>query len=236
MRGALVALLGGTFGYLVATQLVFPASAAPTGFTEVPDVGGMPVTEASQTFADAGLTVAVIDSLLHPNAAAGSVLGQSPLPGQMADATTEVRLTISAGAQQLPVPEVVGVQLVQATDLLGASGFGFQVDTVESEEPRGEVVSSDPGVGSMVTVPSQISLEVSAGPPPIPMPQLVGMDEEDARSALDSLGLEVGDIEERFRFGLDQGKVVEQEPAPGVTVDVGSSVRLVVGRRGGGAL
>lgn len=234
IRGVGLGLLGLVMGYLIATQFVFPAAAAPTGFQTLPDLRGMDAVEAEVTLGEAGLEVRVVDTLLHPSSEAGTVIGQSPLPGQLADASTEVRLTVSAGAQRLPVPEVVGVSLGQAVDLLGASGFGFQADTVESDEPSGRVVASEPAPGGLLAVPGTVSLQVSAGPPPVTMPQLVGLDEEEARTRLDSLGLELTDVQERFRFGLDQGEVIEQEPAAGVTLDVGSAVRLVVGRRGGG--
>jgi len=232
-RGALVGFVGLLLGYVFATQIIFPAAAAPTGFSKMPDLRGHTMVEALADLDELGLSVASTDSLLHPSAPAGTVLGQTPLPEQLADASTEVRLTLSTGTQQLAVPEVVGVSLSQAVDLLGASGFGFTVDTVESDELQGQVVASDPSEGELLGIPGQVALQVSAGPPPVEMPRLVGMDEADARATLDSLGLEVSGVEERFRFGLDQGAVIEQEPAAGVTVDVGSSVRLVVGRRGG---
>jgi beta-lactam-binding protein with PASTA domain len=46
------------------------------------------------------------------------------------------------------------------------------------------------------------------------------------------LGLVVREVEEVFRFGRDQGIVVEQEPAGGTELERGAAVRLAVGRRG----
>jgi beta-lactam-binding protein with PASTA domain len=70
------------------------------------------------------------------------------------------------------------------------------------------------------------------GPPEFEMPLLLGLSEEQARSVLDSLGLILSEVETRFRFGRDQGLVVEQEPPASATIQEGASVRLVVGRRG----
>ena len=42
----------------------------------------------------------------------------------------------------------------------------------------------------------------------------------------------VADVEEVFRFGRDQGLVVEQDPASEMELLRGSPVRLKVGRRG----
>nr|NIP58296.1 PASTA domain-containing protein [Gemmatimonadota bacterium]NIR78694.1 PASTA domain-containing protein [Gemmatimonadota bacterium]NIT87333.1 PASTA domain-containing protein [Gemmatimonadota bacterium]NIU31177.1 PASTA domain-containing protein [Gemmatimonadota bacterium]NIU35899.1 PASTA domain-containing protein [Gemmatimonadota bacterium] len=63
-------------------------------------------------------------------------------------------------------------------------------------------------------------------------PVLLGMSEEEALDAVDSLGLVAAEIATRFRFGLDQGVVVEQEPPAGEMVERGSAVRIVVGARG----
>jgi beta-lactam-binding protein with PASTA domain len=67
----------------------------------------------------------------------------------------------------------------------------------------------------------------------VEMPDLLGLQEEQALMALDSIGLLVPEVETRFRFGLDQGSVIEQEPAPETMVEQGSAVRIVVAREGG---
>ena len=64
------------------------------------------------------------------------------------------------------------------------------------------------------------------------MPALAGLAEEEALVLLDSLGLMVGEIETRFRFGFNQGEVLEHFPPPDSLVAEGTEVRLVIGRRG----
>lgn len=91
----------------------------------------------------------------------------------------------------------------------------------------------DPEPGMLAVVPLEVRLTVSMGPPMVEMPLLLGMPEEQARSILDSLGMLVGEVDERFRFGRDQGLIVEQEPPASTLVQKGTAVRLVVGRRGG---
>ena len=46
-----------------------------------------------------------------------------------------------------------------------------------------------------------------------------------------SLGLVVAETAEVFRFGRDQGIVVEQEPAVDTELERGAEIRLSVGRR-----
>jgi serine/threonine-protein kinase len=118
--------------------------------------------------------------------------------------------------------------------VLETSGFLVSVDTAESEIERGRVIEVFPPVDSVIPLPSEVRLLVSTGPPVIVMPFVLGLPEEEARMLLDSLGLVVEEVEEVFRFGRDQGIVVQQEPASDMELERGSGVRLQVGRRGSG--
>ena len=64
------------------------------------------------------------------------------------------------------------------------------------------------------------------------MPNVLGLEQAEAELLLEELGLTISDVEEVFRFGRDQGIVVEQEPASDAQLRRGSAVRLSVGRRG----
>jgi serine/threonine-protein kinase len=184
------------------------------------------------TLSALGLVLGSIDSLAHPSVQAGAIVGQSPLPGQLYVAGDTVRIALSTGPERRPVPDVLRLQGKWARTILETSGFVVTVDSVESEDPRGNVVEMLPEAGTAATIPMEVRISLSMGPPEFEMPLLLGLPEEQARSILDSLGLLLVDVETRFRFGRDQGLVVEQEPPSGTRVQEGSDVRLVVGRRG----
>jgi serine/threonine-protein kinase len=227
-------VVGWLFGYVLATQVLFPAPPPPGDLFDVPDVRGLGIASASERLAGAGLELGLTDSLQHPTVAAGLVLGQSPLPGQVARPETPVRVTVSTGPQMRAVPDVLRLDEARARVVLETSGFVVNVVSTQAEEARGSVVQISPGPGSVVALPAEIRLVVSAGPPVVPMPLVLGLEQAEAESVLDSLGLVVADVEEVFRFGRDQGIVVEQEPAADTELRRGSGVRLKVGRRGAG--
>ena len=226
--------VGWLFGYVLATQVVFPAPPPPGDLFDVPDLRGLGIASASERLAGAGLELGVTDSLQHPTVAAGLVLGQSPLPGQVARPDMPVRVTVSMGPQSRAVPDVLGLDEASARVVLETSGFVVNVVSTQAEAPRGSVIQISPRPGSTVDLPAEISLVVSAGPPVVSMPLVLGLERAAAESMLDSLGLVVSDVEEVFRFGRDQGIVVEQEPTAETELRRGSSVRLKVGRRGAG--
>jgi serine/threonine-protein kinase len=229
--GLAVGIVGFGGGYLFATRVLYPVPLPPGDLITVPDLRGMGVADALADLVAAGLYPGLIDSLHHPRARAGEILGQSPLPGQLSLVGDTVRLAISLGPEHRPVPDVMRMRGDRAATVLEASGFTVRIDSVPSDLPRGSVVALTPIAGTQVTLPREVGLRISLGPPMVEVPLLLGLDEEEALETLRSVGLVIGEVSTRFRFGLDQGKVVEQEPLPGAMVEQGSTVRLVVGQR-----
>lgn len=231
--GLVVLLLGGGGGYLYATQVVFPGAERNVAeWVAVPDLRGTSLVEASSLLEGQGFQMGRVDSIQHPEALQGVLVGQTPLPGQLLDPGGQVEVTLSLGPERRPVPDVTRLRADRAMTVLRTTGFEVTVDSVEADEPEGRVVATDPPSGFEVTLPAEIRIDVSLGPPLVTLPDLVGMMEERARIVLDSLGLAVGEVESRFRFGFSQGEVVEQFPSAGEEVSRGSPVRLVVGGRG----
>ncbi|MGD2122973.1 MAG: PASTA domain-containing protein [Gemmatimonadota bacterium] len=229
---AVLALLGFGGGYLISTRVVYPEPPPPGDLSTVPRLLGELPSQVSDTLRSLGLSLRPVDSLNHPGIPEGGIVGQSPLAGQLALVGDTILVTLSKGPEERPVPDVLALDAGRARTILETSGFVVTLDSVRSDDPRGEVVGMTPEAGTEATIPMEVNLAVSMGPPEFEMPLLLGLPEEDAAAVLDSLGLVVGEVETRFRFGRDQGLVVEQAPPAGSMIQEGSSVRLVVGRRG----
>lgn len=231
LRGTvlLAAMFG--LGYVVATRALFPVPAPPPDLLGVPDLIGLDLEDAVGRAEAAGLALGAVDSMYHPSAATGSILGQSPLPGQLALPGAAIEFAISLGPEHRAVPDMIGQREQRARVLLGANGFSVAVEAVEDEEPAGEVVAMEPEAGTGVTLPFEVRLAISLGPPVVEMPFLLGQSEEEALLLLDSLGLFVTEIQLDAIRGIDPGVVIEQDPPPASTVELGSDVRLVIGDR-----
>lgn len=224
-----IALAGGLAGYQTTVVFFFPPRETAAFLGRVPDVRGMTNAAALQTLESSGFKAGGIDSLHHPQAPRGAVVGQSPLPGPTASWGAEVRLAVSTGPLVRLVPDVTRLSADRAVAVLAAAGLEVTADTLESFDPAGRVLAIDPPPGESVSVPSSVRVRVSRGPPTFAMPDLTGMDEARALAALDSLGLVASEVDRRYSL-LNQGAVFGQTPAPGESVTHGQAASLVVGQ------
>ena len=234
----MVLILAGTglgIGYAVSTTWLFPSPEPPPSLQGVPELRGGPIAGALALLADSGLTAGRVDSIRHPVAPAGSVLGQNPLPGRTALPGAEVRVTMSMGPEIRSVPDVTRLRGGRAVATLEAGGFVVRVDTVQSDSPAGRILAIDPPPGTETTMPGSVRLEVSMGPPTFPMPNLLGYGENEARSLLSALGLALSETERRYSI-LNVNRVFGQNPEPNADVVLGTRVRLIVGQSMGWTL
>jgi len=229
----MVVLVGWGLGWGIATRVLFPRPQLPETLVQVPDLRGESPEQAARALEERGLHLAAVEQLQHPVVDSGRIVGQSPLPGQMALPGDSVEVVRSLGPDRRAVPDLGGLRGQRAIDLLSATGFAVTADSLESPLPRGRVLQVEPAVGTLVALPGSVRIAISLGPPIVTMPDLTGLDIGVAQDSLTTLGLLTGGVEEVFRFGRDQGRVVEQTPAPGTEVRRGAAVRLVIGRRGG---
>lgn len=222
--------LGG--GYLYAAKGVFASEAAgPAELLPVPELIGLSIEAATRGLEDAGLAVGEVDSIRHPEAVAGTIVGQAPFRGQFALPGAAIDLSISLGPEVRPVPDVSRLRGDRALTVLETSGFQVTVDSVQSPVTAGQVLRTDPSPGTRLTLPAQVRMTVSLGPPLVEVPDLVGLTEGQARARLLEVGLELGEVELESRFGFGQGDVLRTFPEAGAMIPQGSPVRLVVRRR-----
>lgn len=232
LRVVAVGLVAFAAGYLLTTVLVFPGFGRRAIVT-VPDLRGRTLAAARELASDAGLGVERGDSLHHATAPAGSVLAQSPLPGQEVTRGAVVRLTLSAGRERRPVPQVDDLTAEQAETLLGRTGFAVRVRRVLSDRAAGRVLGVNPAAGTALPVAATVELLVSAGPPEVvvpvvAVPSLAGLPEPDARQALRSAGLRLGEVSYAPDAAVPLGGVASQSPAAGDSVRAGTAVSVTI--------
>jgi serine/threonine-protein kinase len=199
---------------------------------EMPDAVGRQLREVEPELLEAGIPVTV-ERVVSEQVPAGQVIAQDPRPGVVITAQDEVVLEVSEGPADRPVPEVLGLSVDAAAFELGAAGLvPGAIELVDDPTvPQGAVLAAEPAPGDVVPIDTEVSLRVSAGPTPVPVPDVRNRSASAARDALEALGFPVV-VAGRLVAGPDAGvgSVFGQYPEPGVPLRPGEPVTIVVGR------
>jgi serine/threonine-protein kinase len=155
----------------------------------------------------------------------GYVISQSPSPGYHVPKNSTVNLAVSSGKPKVAVPDVIGKNRDDAVSTLTAAGLKPKVVSIHSSKPPDTVTGQFPHPGTKVTRGSPVQINVSTGPKPVSVPNVVGLTYDQASSTLQSQGFGV----KRVDVDSNQPKdtVVSQEPsgtaAPGSTITLSVS-------------
>ena len=221
---ALLLLAGALVGGWYVYQSIQDQLSATEAVT-VPDVEGIREALAVQEIRDAGLEANV---RRQPNADVprGIVASQDPEPPQRADRGTFVTIIVSSGKPKVTVPDVVGDDRDDAVVELRDAGLTPNVVEVNSPEDPGRVLATAPKAGDVVVEGTSVRVNVSKGPRPIEVPNVIGQAFESAESTLLGAGFAVdrADVED----SADPGIVVGQDPPAGSEQGRGSTVTLQV--------
>lgn len=229
----LVSIVAGfALAYLIVAFVVFPSGIVPRD-VKVPNVTGLMFDEAVQRLTQAGFTAEQGEQRYNNSAPKMTVLEQSPAPGSREGLGNPVTLVVSGGQRIAAVPSVAGMTAPDAQQLLEKEGFDVgDASEAASNTPRGTVVGTRPAAGSPVSVPSTVSLVLSAGAVAAEMPNLEGRAVDAARQALLQLGVrDVRVVYDPMAMGA-AGTVVAQSPVSGATMLPGASVQLRVAGTG----
>ncbi|MGI5884405.1 MAG: Stk1 family PASTA domain-containing Ser/Thr kinase [Candidatus Spyradocola sp.] len=141
-----------------------------------------------------------------------------------------LRIGIAHRAQTLAiVPAIQGATMDAAAAQLAEMGLVLQVSGTEfSPDEPGTILQQDPAAESELRSGDAVSVVVSAGPESAEVPYLIGMSLEEARSAIQSLGLQVGEIVHDEGSDLPRNTVLSQDPEEGAVLQNGQSVRLTI--------
>ncbi|MCZ0856585.1 Stk1 family PASTA domain-containing Ser/Thr kinase [Actinomyces israelii] len=193
---------------------------------KVPDVAGKTQDEATKAITDAGLTVGPITQEYSGTVESGRVVSTDPKAGTSINHSSAVAIAVSRGRQSATVPDVTGMTVDQAKTTLEAAGLklGTQTQAFSDTVASGQIISTSPAAGaSGVYNGDTVAVTVSKGPENVTVPDVNGKSEEEAKKALEDLGLKV---EVNKRLGAPFGTVRSTEPAAGTSVKTGSTVKI----------
>jgi eukaryotic-like serine/threonine-protein kinase len=230
-RGALVA---GILGALVIAGVIIALLAsgggggggAPTA--EVPNVINKPFAEADAALKLTGFKVDRND--VETKDPPDLVLSQKPGGGEKLKKNGTVQLRVSKAT--FTMPALAGQQRAEAVNNLIGVGLqdpnnGIENQEIDSDQPPGTVVGSNPAVGAQVPkVGQKVTLQI-AREPEIAMPNVVGQESQTAQQLLQQAGFQVS-VQSEQSDSVPSGRVTRTDPGANARVKRGSSVTMFV--------
>jgi serine/threonine-protein kinase len=191
----------------------------------VPDVVGASFEIAKRQLEELGLVVIEGEGDYSNTVPEGRVLSVEPEVGTEVRPGTEITVTVSQGRAPITVPSVDNRHVNEARSQLQQLGLVPVVEEVDSNRPAGTVLAQDPPANSGAEQGDEVRLEVSKGPPTVPIPNVVGQGCGDGKRALEGAGFTV------VLATPEQGVVWLQNPSAGTGLPAGSQVTIWCQRR-----
>lgn len=199
--------------------------------TQIPSVLTLSENDALQTLQSAGFLVSIqrVTSSVAPE---GEVVGQDPQGGSLLPRGGTVTIQVSAGTEEIPIPDVRGQELADARTFLESEGFSVEVEfefEFDNEIPKNSVVDTNPPAGALLPPGGSIALILSDGPEALFLPSWIGIDRDIVFIELDELGLVGVEFGQVVQDPNLWGKVVDTIPAPNSFVEPGNQIQIIVG-------
>jgi len=191
----------------------------------VNDVVGDSLTEAQSALSSFSVSTTPQSSNTVP---VDFVISQNPTAGTNLEPGSNVSLVISTGPELIEFPNVVNSLSEAAIDQLINLGFEvLRVDVFNDTIEADRVISQNIAAGTFVNPQDApiINLEISLGPQPIGVADVVDQPLDDALAALSAFNVTV--IEE-LNASVTGGSVISQTPSAGTPLAQNSDVMLVV--------
>jgi serine/threonine-protein kinase len=196
----------------------------PREFNELSDDSQSFVVSTSETMTtaeDAAAAIAIVDT------------EDKPLIGRWIVAAVAVLALIVGGyflfsalqKESHPIPDLIGLDQGEATNLV--TEFKWDIAIVEEanqELPVGAVIRTDPETGKKLETGKTLTFVVSTGPPPVPLPDLNGLDAASALTALTDVGLVLGVETPEYSEDVPTGVVIRWTVASQPTLVAGQEV------------
>ena len=192
----------------------------------VPELTGKSQDEAQRSLTEAGLAVGAVTDAYSEDVPQGQVISQSVAAGTSLAHDSAVDIVLSKGRQPLTVPTLSGLSASAAKSAIEDLGLvAAPTDAYSDTVAEGQVISQQTREGSTLYRGDSVAYTVSKGPEKVAIPDVVGLQREEARSRLESAGFTV---KEEAILGGFFGTVRSSDPAAGTMTKKGSTVTITI--------
>ncbi|MCD6595586.1 hypothetical protein DRQ29_07565 [bacterium] len=226
-------LLGiGVFaGFWVFDRVLMPVVIGSGKAYPIPNLVGLPTDDAEQIVASQEFRFKIIREEYSTTVPANRILNQIPNAESLAKKGRTIRVVISKGGIKAIVPDVVGELFRQAKIAIEDARLTVaEIETVFNDSiGKNKIISTEPACGETLAAGAGVKLIVSLGAETgtVAVPNLVGMNADEACKTINRLGLKWKKVKRRIPT-IANDVVFKQEPRPGTLLYRGNAVTIMV--------
>ena len=203
---------------------------------KVPDLKGLSYNEAKTLLSEMGLQISKGDEVDSDSISEGLIASQYPAAKTKVDKGDIITVNISRGKKDAVIPKLVGTKFTSENDISEIlSKYGYKLGKVsyeESYETPGTIIKQSPDAGTTAEKKTTVDIVISKAKSKATVPNLTGMTYDQAESALQSLGFNIGRVTEEENNGFTAGTVFKQYPAANSEYQTGSTVDIWIAKKG----
>ena len=231
-------VLGKVFGLFGSGSKKDTTTSTGTGITtevienkKMIDVVGVEESAAKKLLEDAGFKNVEFVHELNQDIQEGYVISTDPAKDNEIPVDTKITVKVSAGAEEVEVPDVAGYEQKQADLLIQEAGFrpvhGFEYS---EEVEKDKVIRTEPAAKTMLAKGSDVKVILSQGSEKkeVAVPNLSGLTEQQARDLLASSKLKAGNVSREHSETVPKDQVISQNPPMNQPVEEGTSIDFVI--------
>ncbi len=192
----------------------------------VPTLNSMTAAQANAALTAQGLRLGV-QTPAASDQPKDTIIDQQPLAGEQLEKGQAVNVTVSAGKEQVAVPQLVQLTSIDdaRTALTKVNLTLGTVDPRDAPQPEGYVLEQSVPTGTLVDPGSAVNIVVSTGL--VDVPSVVDSSEAQARADLTNANFQPQTIFQEDG-GVAPGTVLSQSPQAGQKAKRGSTVTITV--------
>lgn len=130
----------------------------------------------------------------------------------------------------IAVPDVIGMTEAEAKQKIESAGLTYtKTDEVSDPTiPAGSVVRTFPEAGTKLQAKGEVRVRLSKGPGKDTVPNLVGVDLDQAKAMLTGTGFELVVSDKQYNDTVPENSIIKQTPDPDSDADKGTKIEVVV--------
>ena len=164
-----------------------------------------------------------------------TILESDPKPGMKVKKGAVIKVVVSGGEEQIPMPDLRDYTLDDVKNILKSKGLKSPEESYEysNDVEENKVIKQSPAAGEEVGKNTEIKVVISKGPETrmVDIPDVVGKSLADAKAILEEAKLKVND-EIKYEATDDKSKdgVVLYQNVSGTKIQEGTPISLTVGK------